>query len=115
MPNKKTDAAVGNLTCYTVSLDRDLSTEDRNTLKSFMDRNSFVITKIRKGKQRKLDIRKQVESLFVSSDNSLEMRLLSEEGIASGKPVEILKAVFNLTDEECLDMKIRKVWNKAVC
>jgi radical SAM family uncharacterized protein/radical SAM-linked protein len=115
MPNKKTDAAVGNLTCYTVGLDRDLSTEDRDNLKSFMDRNSFVITKIRKGKQRKLDIRKQVESLFVSSDNSLEMRLLSEEGIAGGKPVEILKAVFNLTDEECLDMKILKVWNKAVC
>ena len=114
MPCRQTDAAVRTLTCYTISLDRDLSAEGRKSLKSFMDSKSFTITKIRKGKQRILDIRKQVKSLVVSSNNRLEMLLLSEEGIAAGKPVEILKAVFNLSDGECLDMKILKVWNKAI-
>jgi radical SAM family uncharacterized protein/radical SAM-linked protein len=114
VPCKKTDAAARNRTCYTISLDGDLLTEGRKTLKNFMDSDSFTITKIRKGKQRVLDIRKQVESLVVRSDNSLELILFSEEGRAAGKPVEILKAVFNLTDEEYLDMKILKVWSKSV-
>ena len=113
-PCRKTDAAVRNLTFYTVKLGRELSRDAVKTLENFMDSDSFTITKIRKGKQRVLDIRKQVESLGVSADNNLELLLFSEEGKAGGKPVEILQAVFNFTDEECLDMKILKVWNKSV-
>jgi radical SAM-linked protein len=114
VPDKKSEAAVKNLTSYTISFDRNLSAEDRDTLGIFMGRDSFTITKTRKGRQRILDIRKQVESIHVSGENSLEMVLLSEEGIAAGKPVEILKAILNLTDEECLNLSILKVWNKAV-
>ncbi len=113
VPDKNTDAAVRNLTCYRVSLDRDLSTEARDALKSFMDSDSCVITKIRKGRQRLLDIRKQVEGFAVLEKNSLELVLHSQEGKAAGKPVEILKAVFSLTDEECLNLKILKVWSKS--
>ena len=105
MPDKKNDAAAKNLTCYGVSLDRGLSAEDRDALKSFMDSDTFTITKISKGRQRMLDIRKQVESLIMSGENSLEMVLLSEEGRAAGKPVEILKSVLHLTDEESLDLE----------
>jgi hypothetical protein len=41
------------------------------------------------------------------------MVLLSEEGKAASKPVEILKAVFDLTQEQSLDMGILKVWSKS--
>lgn len=113
VPDKTTDAAARNLCCYTVSLSRELSAEDRKNLKSFMECDSVTITKIRKGRQRLLDIRKVVQSLVVSGEKSLEMVLLSEEGVASSKPVEILDAVLDITEEECLVMSILKVWSKS--
>jgi hypothetical protein len=111
--DKSTDAAAKILTSYIISFERELSAEDRNTLKSFMASDSFSITKNRKGRPRRLDIRKQVKSIDISRNNELEMVLLNEGGKAAGKPAEILKAAFNLTDEEVLDMKILKVWSKS--
>jgi radical SAM family uncharacterized protein/radical SAM-linked protein len=112
VPAKKTDAAVKSLTCYTINFDRELTAGDRDALISFMDNDSFNITKARKGRMRKLDIRKQVESLAVSANKSIEIVLLSEEGKAAGKPVEILKAMLNLTREQSLDINIVKEWSK---
>ena len=114
VPDKKAGVGGKNLSCYLINLDHDLSAEDRDTLKSFMESDSFTITKIRKGRQRILDIRKQVESLVVTGDNSLEMVLLSVEGKAASKPVEIIKAVLDLTQEQSLDIAILKVWSKSV-
>jgi radical SAM family uncharacterized protein/radical SAM-linked protein len=113
VPDKKKNAAVKNRTCYQIILDRGFSEEDREKIKSFMDCGSFTLTKLRKGKKRILDIRKQVESINISKNSTLEIILLSEEGRAAGKPVEILKAVFDLTEEEALDMSILKLWNKS--
>jgi hypothetical protein len=42
------------------------------------------------------------------------MILFSEEGKAASKPVEILKAVLDLTQEQSLDLAIIKVWNKLI-
>ena len=114
VPDKKADVGGKNLSCYQINLARDLSAEDRDALKSFMESESFTITKIRKGRQRILDIRKQVESLVVSGDNSLEMVLFSVEGKAASKPVEIIKDLLDLTQEQSLDMAILKVWSKPV-
>lgn len=113
MPDKKSDAAGKNRSGYTVTLDRDLSAVDRENLENFMARDSCSITKMRKGSQRTLDIRKQVESFVVSGDDSFDMVLVSQEGITAGKPVEILQAVLDLTEEECLAMRILKVWSKS--
>jgi len=114
IPGKKEGAAAKNLTCYGIILERHLAAEDRSAIKSFMAADAFTITKTRKGRQRMLDIRKQVESLVVSGDNSLELVLIIEEGRAAGKPVEILKAVLGLSDEESLDLRICKLWSKSV-
>ena len=114
VPDKKKDEQVKYRTCYTISFDRELTSKERDSLKSFMDCESFTIKKFRKGKQRVIDIRKQVESFVVTGDKNTEMVLLSEEGRSAGKPVEISKVIFNLTDEESLDMSILKVWTKSV-
>lgn len=113
VPDKKVGVGGKKLTCYQISFDRDLSGEYREKLESFMNSESFTITKFRKGKKRVIDVRKLVESLAVSGNNNLEMVLLSEEGKAASKPVEILKAVFDLTQEQSLDMGILKVWSKS--
>ena len=114
IPNKKTVGAAGNFTSYTISLPHDLSAAARKALKNFMERDSFLIEKIRKGRKRSLDIRKQVHSLVFSGDNGFEMILRSEEGKTAGKPVEIVKAVLDLSDEECLAVRILKVWTGSL-
>jgi len=113
MPDK-TNHTAGNLTCYRMSLNRYLSADDRDAIKNFLDSDSFSITKIRKGRQRRLDIRKQVKNMLISGDSSIEMVLFSQEGRAAGKPAEILRAVLHLTDEESLDMRIIKLWSRSV-
>ena len=114
VPVKKGSAAMKNRTCYQIRFDQDLSGEDREKLENFMNSESLTISKFRKGKKHVMDVRKQVESLVESGNDSLEMVLISEEGKAASKPVEILKAILNLTDEQSLDMGILKVWNKSV-
>ena len=111
---KKGAAGVKKRTCYQIRFDQDFSEEDREKIKSFMNSESCVIAKLRKGKKGEIDIRKQVESLVESGNSSLEMVLLSKEGKAASKPVEILKAILNLTDEQSLDMNILKVWSRVV-
>ncbi len=114
MPDKKTAAAVGNLTCYAVRLDRKLTPEDINALKDFLAAESFFIKKTRKGRSKNLDIRNQVENIEVTEDGKLKLIMLQEEGKAAGKPVEIIKAALGLTDEEVLVMRILKVWSRPV-
>ncbi len=108
----ETAGAAKNLTCYRLGLHHNISAEGRDGLQGFMVSDSVIITKIRKGRQRRLDIRKPVESLVLTGENSLELVLRSEEGMAACKPVEIIKAVLHLDEEECLDMDILKVWSR---
>jgi radical SAM family uncharacterized protein/radical SAM-linked protein len=114
VPDKKTDTAVKNRTCYSISFAHDLSAEDQDGIKNFIKSESFTINKSRKGKKRLLDIRRLVESLVATGARSLDLILLSQEGVAAAKPAEILKAVLNLHEEQCLDMSILKVWSKSV-
>jgi len=114
VPDKKTDTAVKNRTCYSISLAHDLSAEEQDGIKNFIKSESFTINKSRKGKKRLLDIRRLVESLIATGARSLDLVLLSQEGVAAAKPAEILKAVLNLHEEQCLDMSILKVWSKSV-
>ena len=113
VPDKKGSGVVKNFTCYQVSFDQDFSGEDREKIRNFMNSESLTIEKFRKGKKRIIDIRKQVEILVESEKNTLEMILFSEEGKAASKPVEILKAVLDLTQKQSLDLGILKVWNKS--
>ena len=113
VPDKKNAVAEKSLISYQIKFDRSLSGEDKEKLKNFMSSESYSITKFRKGKKRVIDVRKQVESLVESADNSIEMILLIEAGKAAIKPVEILKAVLELTREQSLNMSILKVWNRS--
>ncbi|MBW2484444.1 MAG: TIGR03960 family B12-binding radical SAM protein [Deltaproteobacteria bacterium] len=114
MPDKTFEAEGKNITCYTITFDRNFTEDGRNALKNFMAGDSFIMTKIRKGRAKELDIRKQVESITVSGNSELDLVICQEQGKAAGKPAEILKAVLDLTDEEIFAARILKVWSKPV-
>ena len=114
VPDKKKGTPGKNITCYEINLGQDLSGADREKLQRFMASDSFTVTKRRKGKERTVDIRQQVGSLEVLEKASLKMVLHSPVEKASSKPVEILTAVFDLTEEQGLEAVILKVWSKTV-
>ena len=99
------------LTCYQVRLSRPLSPGDQNRLQSFLDEESVSVAKLRKGKTKIFDIRKQVTELYVQQDGTIELTQISEQDKASSKPMEIIKEVFGLTDHEVLDARIIKLWS----
>jgi radical SAM family uncharacterized protein/radical SAM-linked protein len=100
------------LTCYKVSLSRQLSQDDLDRLQGFLDKESVAVSKLRKGKMRLFDLRKQVTELNHLQDGSIELIQISEQGKASSKPMEIIKEVFGLSDDEILDARIIKLWTK---
>jgi len=105
---KKSAPPPKTVTSYTVALDRDFTEDERNKVDTFMAGSTFTMKKLRKGKVRTVDIRPQVERFVISGKNRIEMVLASQEGRAASKPIEILRAVFNLTEEECLTAEILK-------
>ena len=71
-------------------------------------RGQTSMKKLRKGKVRTVDIRPHVESLAVTGRNTIGLVLVSQEGRGSSKPVEILRGVLGLSEEQCQDAKILK-------
>jgi len=112
VPDKKNNGAGKNLICYQISFARDFSEQEKEALENFIKNESFTVTKFRKGKKRVIDTRKQVQSLVRTGNNSISMVLLNEEGKAASKPVEILKAVLALTQEQSLDIDVLKEWSR---
>jgi len=101
-------------TCYQVSLSRQLSQDDLDRLQEFLDKESVTVTKLRKGRTRLFDIRKQVAEMQVLQNGKIELIQISHQDKASSKPMEIIREVFELTDDEVLDARIIKLWTKPV-
>jgi radical SAM-linked protein len=107
----KTNASAEMLTCYRIRLSRSLSQEDQDRLQGFLDKESITVSKVRKGKTRLFDIRKQVAELHILQNNKIELIQISHQDKASSKPMEIIKEVFKLTEDEVLDVRIVKLWS----
>jgi radical SAM-linked protein len=99
---------------YKINFCRALSDSEKRKLADFMEKESFSIEKIRKGKKRHIDVRKHVEQLNITDQDSLEIKLVSEEGKATARPLEILGAILDLNDEELVDFQVRKLSNKIL-
>jgi len=102
------------ISSYAIHLDRNLTDEDQKMVDSFLESSTFPIKKLRKGKVRTIEIRPQVDRLDISGRSRIEMVLVSLEGRAASKPVEILRAVLNLNEEECLAAEFLKTGTETV-
>ncbi len=77
-----------------------------------LESEQFVITVVRKGKERAIDARPQVHGLAVRPDGVVEMALWSETGRAAVKPMELLREVLRLSPQEVYGARIVKVWSR---
>jgi radical SAM family uncharacterized protein/radical SAM-linked protein len=114
IPGKRKGPVEKYIVGYHIHIGRELSDAEIAALDEFMDNESFVIQKMSKGRERKIDVRKQVEKIEASSQGRMDIELLNEEGKAVARPVEILKSLLDLTDEESSHIAVLKVWSRSV-
>ncbi|HDO30594.1 MAG TPA: DUF2344 domain-containing protein, partial [Desulfobacteraceae bacterium] len=100
--------ADGIVTSYEVVLVRTLSREQRDNISRFLSLKSFTITRVRKGRQRELDIRPLVQSLNAGG-SSLDFELISYNSQAGVNPREVLELVVQLPEDERLLARVKKV------
>jgi len=72
----------------------------------------FVITVVRKGKERAIDARPQVHDVTVRPDGVVELALWSETSRAGVKPLELLREVLGLSSREIHGARIVKAWSR---
>ncbi|MDR9500407.1 MAG: TIGR03960 family B12-binding radical SAM protein [Desulfurivibrionaceae bacterium] len=99
-------------TCYTLYLPVSVAEE---RLASFMAAAAFPVTVTRKKKERVIDGRPQVTELRLLDEKTVVLQMISEVSKAALKPLEIMQAVLDLTEEELIQIRVVKEWFKAAC
>ncbi|MEN8141753.1 MAG: TIGR03960 family B12-binding radical SAM protein [Thermodesulfobacteriota bacterium] len=77
-------------------------------LSAFVAAEEFPVTVIRKKKERQVDARELVQDIAAAGDNELTLQLLTEVSRAGLKPMEIVRAIFGLSDEQVLAARVVK-------
>ncbi len=97
-------------TCYTINLNLPVANQ---RIASFMESDSFPVQVTRKKKARSIDGRPQVMDLRLVDEKSVELQMITEVSKAGLKPLEIIQAVFGLSDQELTQTRVVKEWFKA--
>jgi radical SAM-linked protein len=71
---------------------------DKAAVERFISSPEFILSRIRKGKAKKTDLREIVLKIELTEPNQLEMILKSEPG-KTVRPFEAVKAIFDLPEE----------------
>jgi hypothetical protein len=74
----------------------------------------FPITRLTKGRLREYDIQPQVREFKVVGDATIPLSRLHESGKDSLKPLELLQAVFGISEDEVLRVRVVKIGSEDV-
>jgi radical SAM family uncharacterized protein/radical SAM-linked protein len=92
---------------YSITLKNGHFNEEK--IKDFLNRTEFIFTRFnRKGKSKTIDLKEMVFNLTLPAPNSLKMVLKTEPGYTV-RPLEIIKKIFGLPEEEIRQAKIVKL------
>lgn len=92
---------------YSVRLPKPLTASQQENVSGFLDRESFVIERVRKNRTRELDIRPLVRKIEFAGEKMV-IELISFHGRAGVSPREILQFVCELDDRETLLARVKK-------
>ena len=83
-------------------------------LEKFLNRHEFVFTRTnRKGKIKKIDLKHMVLNIHLVSPRELQMSLMEEEG-KTIRPLEVIKEIFSLPEEQVKQLVVSKIPCKPV-
>jgi len=91
---------------YRVALGRPIAAAE---LRPFLDQESFMMTRARKGKESRIDARPLVSDLASTAEGEVVLAICCAPGKAAVKPIELLTALLGLSDDEQARARIIKV------
>lgn len=96
---------------YSIYLLNAASEEQKNAVESFCASTRFPVSKTRKGKTKEIDIRPLIETFAFTSPHDIKLDIIAESAQPGIKPVEAVKSVLDLPEEEVNSIKIvKKGW-----
>ena len=93
---------------YTIKLDTMLTSAEREMIEKFCQASTWMVSRIRKGKKKQIDIRQLVVSIMVESDSLLKMKLISKSGSPGVKPLIALSHILKRKSSELLTSSVCK-------
>ncbi len=95
-------------TWYDLTIPGELTDMAKKRLKAYLDSNSFLIDKTRKGRTRQIDIRPLVKELSLKDGGVIQLEIVSVSAQPSIKPLEALTEILSLDKERSLQTRIVK-------
>jgi radical SAM-linked protein len=93
---------------YTLQLPHDIGNEEAARLQEFMAAEELVITRVRKGKERQVNIRPLITSLAQINRDTLVMKVVSKSAAPGIKPSDALQHIFGMTESDALAATVTK-------
>ena len=96
---------------YSIHLHNEASDEQKNAAESFCATDSFFVSKTRKGKTKEIDIRPLIEKFAFTSPQEINLEIIAESVQPGIKPVEAIKNILAISEEDINHIKIvKKGW-----
>ncbi len=95
-------------TTYTVSLAQGLNQEEQNKIKSFLNTDSVIISRKRKGRLKQIDIRPMIETIELVSVTDITINIITRSGTPGIKPLKVLEHILEKSEEELLTSSVCK-------
>jgi len=96
------------ITSYTMTLERDLSKIELEQINTFVNSDSFIIKRSRKGKIKPLDIRPLIKRMNSLQPNTIELDIISITSSPGIKPIETLLYIIKVDKDTALQTSILK-------
>jgi radical SAM family uncharacterized protein/radical SAM-linked protein len=96
---------------YSIHLPKEAGKDWKEAAEIFYAAVKFLVKKTRKGKTKEIDIRPMIEKLVFTRPQDIELDVIAESAQAGIKPIEAVKNILQLTDEEVnLTKIVKKGW-----
>ncbi len=93
---------------YTLELERPFSEKEIQLTRDFMESDEFVITRERKGKKKKINIRPLISAFDLLNANTMSMKVIGQSGSPGIKPSDALHFILGLDEVLALAATITK-------
>ncbi len=96
------------LISYNLTLPGNITETERDRVEEFNNSDIFTISKTRKEKTKDIDIRPLIQTLSITSSDTVQLEMISASAQPGIKPLEALTEIFSLDTERSLQTKILK-------
>jgi radical SAM family uncharacterized protein/radical SAM-linked protein len=102
------------LNTYTISMPRPFTEQEKHSIHSYLDSAEFLVSRIRKGKTKQIDIRPLLQDIQLIREDTLEITIISTAGTPGVKVEEALAHICLISKNELLRSAFKKTAWKQI-